>query len=208
MSSFLGVLTFVSGLFIIDCMKEEKENKKEENKTQENTQENKEPENEAQSKKCEEGEEEKKEKENKKENKEQEYLECWKRERAAFLNYKREEMERMKKVVKFANEELILNVLNILDNIYIAEKELPKELENNQWVKGILKTKNQILDFLKKQGIEEIEALGKKFNPCFHEASAFIKASADKTETIIEEIRKGYLLHGKVIRPSKVKIAK
>lgn len=189
---------------------EEKENKKEENKIQENTQENKEPENEAKSEKCEEREEEKKEKEDNKENKEEEYLESWKRERAAFLNYKKEELERIKKVVKFANEELILNLLEILDNIYIAEKELPKELENSQWVKGILKIKDQILDFLKKQGVEEIESLGKKFNPCFHEASAFIKASveADKTETIIEEIKKGYLLHGKVIRPSKVKIAK
>jgi len=144
----------------------------------------------------------------KEENKEQEYLESWKRERAALLNYKKEELERMKKVVKFANEELILNVLDILDNIYIAEKELPKELENNQWAEGILKIKNQILDFLKKQGVEEIEALGKKFDPCFHEASASIKASADKPETIIEEIKKGYLLHGKVIRPSKIKIAK
>jgi molecular chaperone GrpE len=103
-----------------------------------------------------------------------------------------------------------LNVLDILDNIYIAEKELPKELENNQWAEGILKIKNQILDFLKKQGVEEIESLGKKFNPCFHEASAFIEALTDKekAETIIEEIKKGYLLHGKVIRPSKVKIAK
>ncbi|MDP2910296.1 MAG: nucleotide exchange factor GrpE [bacterium] len=148
------------------------------------------------------------EKNKEQENKEQEYLESWKRERAAFLNYKREEMERMKKVVKFANEELILNVLEILDNICIAEKELPKDLENNQWAKGVLKTKNQILDFLKKHGVEEIPALGKKFDPCFHESSAFVEVSADKAETVIEEIKKGYLLHGKVIRPSKVKIAK
>jgi molecular chaperone GrpE len=183
-SSFWEGLTFGFGLYIIGCMEEEKNKKQEEKPT---------------STKATAGNEE---------NKEQEYLESWKRERAAFLNYKKEELERMKKVIKFANEELILKVLDILDNIYIAEKELPKELENNQWVEGVLKIKNQIIDFLKKQGVEEIEALGKKFNPCFHEASAFVEASADKPETIIEEIKKGYLLHGKVIRPAKVKISK
>ena len=202
----MGGLTFGFGLFIIGCMTEEK-NKEQENKERGNEENKKET-------KKKEIEEKKptfaKATAGKEENKEQEYLENWKRERAALLNYKKEELERMKKVVKFANEELILNVLDILDNIYIAEKELPKELENNQWAEGILKIKNQILDFLKKQGVEEIEALGKKFNPCFHEASAFIEASTDKekAETIIEEIKKGYLLHGKVIRPSKIKIAK
>jgi len=164
---------------------------------------------EARSTKDEEKEDKKEEKiEEKKINKEQEYLEGWKRERAAFLNYKKEEVERMKKLMKFANEELILRVLDILDNIDIAEKELPKELENNQWVRGVLRIKNQILDFLKKQGVEEIKSLGEKFNPCFHEAKDFIEDPIEKTEIIIEEIKKGYLLHGKVIRPAKVKITK
>ena len=84
-------------------------------------------------------------KETKEQNKEQEYLENWKRERAAFLNYKKEESERMSKTVKFANQELILNILDVLDNIYIAESKLSKDLENNQWVEGVLNIKNQIM---------------------------------------------------------------
>lgn len=144
----------------------------------------------------------------KKKKKEQEYLENWKRERAAFLNYKKEEAERVGEFVKFANQELISKILPILDNIYIAEKKLPKDLKNNQWVEGILKIKSQILDFLKNQGIEEIKCLGEKFDPNLQEAIEEVKKSDSESGIIIEEIKKGYLLHGKVIRPAKVKIAR
>lgn len=137
-----------------------------------------------------------------------EYLDSWKRERAAFLNYKKEEAERVGEFVKFANQELISKILPILDNIYIAEKKLPKDLKNNQWVEGILKIKSQILDFLKNQGIEEIKCLGEKFDPNFQEAIEEVKKSDSESGIIIEEIKKGYLLHDKVIRPAKVKIAK
>jgi len=98
----------------------------------------------------------------KKHKKEQEYLENWKRERAAFLNYKKEEAERVSEFVKFANQELILKILPILDNIYIAEKKLPGELKENLWVQGFLKIKTQILDFLENQEVKEMKCLGEK----------------------------------------------
>jgi len=142
-----------------------------------------------------------------------EYLNSWKKERASFLNYKKEESERISGLMKFANEELILKILPVLDNIYFAEKKLPKELKSNQWVEGILKIKTQILDFLKSQGVEEIKCLGEKFDPNFQEAveevePAFAKASVGKSGIVIEEIKKGYKLHNKIIRPAKVKISK
>jgi len=142
-----------------------------------------------------------------KKKKKDEYLENWKRERAAFLNYKKEEGERMNKIVQFANQSLILDVLNILDNIYMAEEKLPQDLNKNQWVRGILSIKDQILGFLKNQGIEEIESLGKDFDPNFHEAIEMIEDESD-SGIIIKEIKKGYILNGRVIRPAKVKIAK
>jgi len=116
-------------------------------------------------------------------------------------------MERMGKIVKFANEQLILNILDILDNIYIAEEKLPKDLEENEWVKGMLSIKNQILEFLKNQGVEQIDCLKKEFDPNFHEAVEMTESNS-KSGTIIKEIKKGYTLNGKVIRPAKVKIAK
>ena len=142
-----------------------------------------------------------------KKHKKNEYLENWKRERASFLNYKKEEGERMNKVIEFANQALILEVLNVLDNIYIAEEKLPKDLEKNEWVRGILNIKNQILEFLKNQRVERIDCLKKDFDPNFHEAVEMTESSS-KSGIIIKEIKKGYILNGKVIRPAKVKIAK
>lgn len=138
----------------------------------------------------------------------EEYLAGWKRERADFINYKRDEAERIKKTIKFANEDLILRILSILDNIYIAEKKLPKELKDDFWVQGFLKIKVQILDFLKKEAVEEIECLSQKFDPNFQEVVAEVGIKDKESGTIVEEVKKGYVLHGKVIRSAKVKVAR
>jgi len=140
--------------------------------------------------------------------KSEEYLNGWKRAQADFLNYKKEEAERMKQFIEQGKEELILKLLPVLDNLYIAEKELPKKLKNDQWVEGVLKTKDQILSFLKNQGVEEIKSLGEKFNPSFQEAVEIVEKNNHQPETIVEEVKKGYLFQGRVIRPAKVKVAK
>ena len=137
-----------------------------------------------------------------------EYLEGWKRTRAEFLNYKKEEMERIVSLMKYANEEIILKLLPILDNFYIAEKEIPKELKTDKYFKGIMQIKKQIIDFLKSQGVEEISCLGKKFDPNFHEVVEEIETKDKESGIVVEEIKKGYKLQGKIIRPTKVKINK
>jgi molecular chaperone GrpE len=142
-----------------------------------------------------------------------EYLTCWQRERADFLNYKKEELERLGEILKYADIGLILKILPILDNFEMAEKKLTADLKNDENIKGILQIKAQIKDFLKSQGVEEIESLGKKFNPNFMEVveeinPAFAKTSAGEAGIVIEEIQKGYKLHGKVLCPAKVKISK
>lgn len=144
----------------------------------------------------------------------QEYLNGWKRERADFLNYKKEETEKIGQLIKYANEELILKILPILDNIYLAEKELPEEIKNNKWTEGFLQIKIQLLDFLQKEGIEAIEVLGKKFDPNFMDVmeeiaeKPEIESNEQETGIVVEEIQKGYTLRGKIIRPAKVKITK
>ncbi|MFH1656486.1 MAG: nucleotide exchange factor GrpE [Candidatus Nealsonbacteria bacterium] len=137
-----------------------------------------------------------------------EYLFGWKREKADFINYKKEEGDRIKKIIKYSNEEIVLNILPILDNLFIAENNIPKDLENNEWVKGLMQIKNQILDFLKNYGIEEIKSVGEKFNPEFHEAIEQIKKKDSESGTIIQEIKRGYILNNKTIRPASVRVAK
>ena len=138
----------------------------------------------------------------------EEYLNGWKRERADFLNYKKEEMERIGALIKYANEELIFKIFPILDNIYLAEKQIPVDLKNHKWAEGVLQIKNQISEFLKQEGVEEIKAVGEKFDPNFHEVVEEVTVENKESGIIVEEIQKGYKLHGKVIRPARVKIIK
>lgn len=124
----------------------------------------------------------------------EEYLNGWKRERADFLNYKKEEMERMGTLVKYANEEIILKLLPILDNLCLAVQHIKDD--------GVLQIKKQLEDFLKKEGIEAIKTVGEKFDP------NTMEAVEGDGEVVSEEVQRGYAMHGKLIRPAKVKISK
>ena len=138
----------------------------------------------------------------------EEFLAGWQRERANFLNYKKEETERFKDIIKYANEEFILKILPVLDNFEKAEKEIPEDMKENQYLKGLLQIKIQLLDFLKNQGLKEIQSLGKKFDPNFHEVVEEVEVKDKESGIVIEEVQKGYILEDKVLRPAKVKVSK
>ena len=138
----------------------------------------------------------------------EEYLNGWKRERADFINYKKDEMERIGQLAKYANEEIILKIIPILDNIYLAEMHIPPELKNHEWSKGFNQIKNQLCEFLKKEGIEEIKSLENRFDPNFMEVAEEVEAKDKKSGVVIEEVQKGYTMYGKIIRPAKVKVTK
>ena len=156
--------------------------------------------------------------------KKDEYLAGWQRERADFLNYKKEEIERIGEILKYAGEGLILKILPILDNFEIAEKKILEGLkgeedksssppfaaarENNENIKGLLQIKTQFQDFLKNLRVEEIKSVGEKFDPNFQEVTGEVEAKDKESGIVVEEERKGYKLHGKVIRPARVRVTK
>ncbi len=129
-----------------------------------------------------------------------EYLNGWKRERADFLNYKKSEMERIGELSKYANEELILNIIPILDNLCLAANHIKDD--------GLTQIKKQLEDFLKKEGIEVIETLGRKFDPNTMEAIEDIETQESEPGVVVEELQRGYIMNGKLIRPARVKISK
>ena len=143
-----------------------------------------------------------------------EYLAGWQRSRADFLNYKKEEMERIGEILKYANEEIILKFLPILDNIDLAESQLPEKLKRGdegtsqsiKWTKGFLQIKTQIREFLAKEGIQEINVIGEKFDP--NTMEVIEEVEGEESGKVVEEVQKGYKMNGKVIRPAKVKVAK
>ena len=136
------------------------------------------------------------------------YLAGWQRARADFLNYKKGELKRMSEILKYANESLVLEILPILDNFEVASKRLPENLKKDENTKGVLQIKKQIQDFLKSQGLEEIKSLGEKFDPNFQEVVGEVEKEGAESGIVLEEVRKGYNLHGKVLRPARVKISK
>lgn len=129
------------------------------------------------------------------------YLNGWKRAKADFINYKKEEIHRFEEIAKFGNENLIQELIVILDSFHLG---LTVTKEN----KGMLLIKNQLEDLLRKHGLEKIlVAKGSDFDPSRHEVVGEID-SDQPAGTIAEEVGEGYLLHSRVIRPTRVKLSK
>jgi len=138
----------------------------------------------------------------------EEYLAGWQRARADFLNYKKKELERVEDLVNLAKSKIFLKILSILDNLERAKAQIPEDLKNSDWVKGIFQIENQFRNFLKEEGIEEIKTEGEHFDPNFHEAVGEVEAKDTKPDQIVEVLEKGYLLNGQLLRPAKVRVAK
>ena len=138
----------------------------------------------------------------------EEYLNGWKRAKADFINYKREEFERTQELVRYAKESLLEGVLPMIDNMNLVEKQMPKELQEDAHVKGLMMVKLQLEDFLKSHGVEAIDSLGKNFDPAVHEVIQAVEAEGSVSGMIIEESEKGYMANGRLLRPAKVKVSK
>jgi molecular chaperone GrpE len=121
---------------------------------------------------------------------------------ADFDNYRKWSEKERVSIIALANENLIKDLLVILDDF---DHALPcLELEQNR--QGILMIQKKLVKILNDYGLQPIECVGKKFDPHFHEVICK-EQSNEETNTILEDIGKGYQLKSKVIRPSKVKIA-
>ena len=135
----------------------------------------------------------------------EEYLDGWKRAKADLLNYKKDEAKRFEIMLKFANEGMIRELILVLDSFDLALAALEKEKRAE---KGMYLIKAQLEDILRQHGLEQvIVPIGQPFNPAFQEAIASVE-SEKSSGTVIEEVERGYLLNGKLIRPARVKVAK
>ncbi len=120
---------------------------------------------------------------------------------ADFDNYRKRFEKEKEQIIKLSNEDLISELIVVLDDFDNSMKII-----ENKDKEGIMLIYKKLSKILHDNGLKQIEALGKKFDPNFHEA--IVKEKSDKEEGIIlEEIQKGYILNSKVIRYSKVKVA-
>ncbi len=141
----------------------------------------------------------------KKEKEAEEYLLLAKRVQAEFENYKKRAEREQAEYTEQANARLVLNLLPVLDNF---ERALTVENSDmNSFKKGLTMIFSQLKNVLETEGLSAIEAVGKEFDPYYHEA--VLTAVGDYEEDIIlEECEKGYLFKTRVLRPSKVKVGK
>ncbi|MEM3525995.1 MAG: nucleotide exchange factor GrpE [Candidatus Jordarchaeaceae archaeon] len=136
------------------------------------------------------------------------YLNRLKYLQADFENYmKRMEKERGE-ILKREKTRLISRLLVILDELELAIKNGKNAQDKNILVEGVEMVFNKFQKLLCEEGLCEIEALGKPFNPELHEAALVVQTDAHPNNTVIEELRKGFMINGKVVRPSSVKVAK
>jgi molecular chaperone GrpE len=126
---------------------------------------------------------------------------------ADFDNYKKRVAIEREQFVQFANETLISELLPIIDGFARAMDAAEKVKAGEEMIKGLALIKKQFEDVLKKHGVDEIEALGKAYDANVHEA-ILQKEYEGPEGVIIEEMQKGYSLHGRVIRPSMVIVSK
>jgi molecular chaperone GrpE len=122
----------------------------------------------------------------------------------------RKRMEREKQdFVKFANEGIILELLNILDDLErTVDLAQSKHQDLSAFLKGVEMILAHLYEMLKEYGVKPIEAQGKLFDPNYHEALMQAENKDVPEHTILEELQKGYLLNDRVIRTAKVKVSK
>lgn len=134
----------------------------------------------------------------------EEYLDGWKRAKADLINYKKDELRRLEEVARFGSESLILELISILDDFDLALATLEKQ---GAAEKGIYLIKSRFEDILKRRGLEKIKVkVGDKFDPAIHEAIITVQEEGKEADAVAEEVEAGYTLHGKVIRPARVKV--
>ena len=125
----------------------------------------------------------------------------WQRAQADFINYKRRSEQEREETGRFANTTLMLALLPVLDDLERAFAAIPPRLDKANWVDGIRLIERKLRASLEAQGVSPIPALGEPFDPNLHEA---VRQGKGEEGIVVEEVERGYRLHDRVIRPSKV----
>ncbi len=132
-----------------------------------------------------------------------ENLANWQRAQADFINYKRRlEMDR-DEALRYAQFNLLQEILPVLDDFERAGKAIPAGYSEQPWVEGVISIQRKFSAVLESQGVKEIKALGEQFDPCRHEAVMQVPGPEGM---VVQELQKGYMLHDRILRASRVAV--
>lgn len=136
----------------------------------------------------------------------EDYLTRLKYMQADFENLKKRFDRQMEEVKNYCNEQLIVELLNVVDELEMAVKSGRSSNSTEILVQGVEMTLKKLKKVLEQEGVYPIEDVGKPFDPSKHNAVARIEKNDAEGYIIVEEVRKGYIMKDKVIRPSIVKV--
>lgn len=130
------------------------------------------------------------------------YENMYKRALADYQNLLKQTAKEREEFIKYANEQIIYDIIPVYDNLRVSMEHIDESAAKNGWAEGIKYVIKQFKDILEKMGVEEIEAVGKKFD--YHT----MEALEGKGEKVVKTVKPGYTLRGKVIIPAKVVLEK
>lgn len=127
---------------------------------------------------------------------------------AEFENYKKRSAREMDEFRKFANESLIREMLTVVDNLERALNSSNNDNQANSHIaEGVDMTLKEILKVFEKFYVKPIEALGKPFDPNFHQAAMREETNERPENTVLNELEKGYMIHDRLLRPAMVVVS-
>lgn len=134
------------------------------------------------------------------------FKEKWLRKAAEFENFRNRNIKEKQDWIKNANQRIILEVCDVMDDFERALNSEGKKHQLKDFRKGIDMIFEKLVNITKKEGVEKIDAMGKKFDPNFHEALAQIPSN-EKQDSVAAVIRNGYMMNKKVLRPAQVAVS-
>ncbi|WP_088008034.1 nucleotide exchange factor GrpE [Indiicoccus explosivorum] len=125
---------------------------------------------------------------------------------ADYENFKRRSAKDRAEAEKFRSRALLTDLLPVLDNFERALAVDVKNDETESLLKGVRMVHNSLLEAVKREGLEEVKAVGEPFDPNVHQAVMQEKDESKEPGTVLQELQKGYTLKGRVLRPAMVKV--
>jgi molecular chaperone GrpE len=125
---------------------------------------------------------------------------------AEMRNYKRRVEQERGDLIRNAGANILMKMLPILDDLDLAMSHVPDEIAASSWFSGLKLVQTKLQTVLEGEGVKPIQALGQPFDPNFHEAVMHEAAGPENAGKVTAELRRGYLLHDRVIRPTMVKV--
>ena len=136
------------------------------------------------------------------------YMDLYVRAQAEMDNLKKRLRKEKEEFLKFANEALIKELLPVVDNLENALRHAKDDNSVDALREGIELTLKGMKNVLSKAGVEEVKALGERFDPNYHHAVSQEETDQVETGTVLQELQKGYTLNQRLLRPAMVVVSK